>query len=237
MPFAIRGVLWDQGESGTAIGGVDQYNLMGALIAGWRKEWGQDDFPFLYIQKPSGDGCAWDTSNPTTSQANKFLPLPAQVPNDGQYRAMHIRIMTYPNTAMVTSSDLGNGVHPINKSGYGERASRVALGMVYGRKLEIYGPVYKSHTVEGDKIRVAFDHVGQGLAYQHGDKLQGFALAGDDKKFHWADALIDGNSIVLSCPAVTRPVAVRYAWSQNQAWANLFNRDGLPAISFRTDSW
>ncbi|MBN9122755.1 MAG: hypothetical protein J0I06_27050 [Planctomycetes bacterium] len=235
QPFAIRGVLWDQGESGTAINGVDQYTLMGALIHGWRKEWGQGDFPFVYVQKPSGGGCAFDPADPVTSQGEKFAPLPKAVPNDGAYRETHVRIMTYPNTFMATSSDLGPGVHPTNKSGYGARSARVALGGVYGKKVEIYGPVYKSHKADGEKVRVAFDHAGQGLAFKHGEKLQGFAVAGADGKFEWADATIEGNEVVLTSAKVTKPVAVRYAWANQHPWANLFNRDGLPALPFRTD--
>lgn len=239
VPFGIRGVLWDQGESGTAITGVDQYTLMGALIRGWRKEWGQGDFPFLYIQKPSGGGGAWDPSAAVTRQANKFAPLPAKVPDtaEGLYRENHVRIMQYPQTAMVTATDLGPGIHPVNKSGYGARAAQVALGMVYGKKVTIYGPVYESHKVEGNKVRLAFQHVGQGLAFKHGDKLQGFAVAGEDKVFHWADAAIDGDAVVVTCDAVAKPVAVRYAWGREHPWANLFNKDGLPALTFRTDSW
>ncbi len=235
IPFAIRGVLWDQGESGTAIEGVDQYTLMGALIRGWRKEWGQGDFPFLYVQKSSGGGCAWDPADPVTGKADAFGALPPTVPDDGAYRETHIQIMQYPNTAMAISSDLGPGVHPVNKSGYGVRACRVALGMVYGQKVEIYGPTYQSHQIEGSKVRISFTHVGQGLAFKHGDKLQGFAVAGKDMKFVWADAVIDGATVVVSNAAVAEPVAVRYAWAARHPWANLFNRDGLPALPFRTD--
>lgn len=235
MPFGIRGVLWDQGESGTAVEGLDQFTLMGALIRGWRKEWDQGEFPFLYVQKPSGQGCAFDTSDPVTKNANAFAALPASVPGDGQYRETHVRIREYPNTAMVTSTDLGQGVHPINKSGYGARAARVALGFVYGQKVEIYGPVYKSHRIEGDKVRIAFTHVGQGLVFRNGEKLQGFAVAGEDRRFVWADAVIDGDNVVLSSEKVTKPVSVRYAWAGSLTWANLFNKDGLPALTFRTD--
>lgn len=237
QPFAIRGVLWDQGESGTAINGVDQFTLMGALIKGWRAEWAQGDFPFIYIQKPSGGGCAWDSSNPVTSQGEKFVPLPKTVPStaDGLYRELHIRIMNHPKTFMAISSDLGPGIHPTNKSGYGMRAAQVALGAVYARKVEIYGPVYKTHKVEGDKVSVTFDHLGKGLAFRHGDKLQGFALAGADGKFQWADAVIDGDSVMVSSPSVPKPVAVRYAFASNHRWANLFNKDGLPAVPFRSD--
>ncbi|MEA3213268.1 MAG: sialate O-acetylesterase [Chthoniobacter sp.] len=237
--FGIRGVLWDQGEAGTAITGVDQYTLMGALIRGWRQEWGQNEFPFLYVEKPSGEGCAWDPTDPVTNKASPFAPLPAQVPPliAGLYRETHIRIMQYPQTAMVTSSDLGNMTHPTNKSGYGLRAARVALGMVYGRKIEIYGPLYASHQIEGDKVRIRFSHTGQGLAAPQAQKLQGFAIAGEDQKFVWGDAVIDGDSVIVSSASVPKPAAVRYAWSQQIPWANLFNKDGLPAPAFRTDAW
>ena len=243
--YGIRGVLWDQGESGTALPGVDQYTLMGALIRGWRAEWGLPaaadaskpgrDFAFIYIQKPSGGGCAWDPADPVTSAAEAFSPLPAAVPNDGQYVETHIRIMEYPNTAMAISSDLGPNPHPVCKSGYGCRAAAAALGSVYGRPVEYYGPLYASHKVEGGRVRVAFTHVGRGLAFRHGGKLQGFALAGADKAFHWVDAAIEGDTVVLSCPAVAQPAFVRYGWANKRTWANLFNKDGLPAVPFRTD--
>jgi sialate O-acetylesterase len=235
--YGIRGTLWDQGESGTAVGGVDQYTLMGALINGWRKEWNQGDFTFIYVQKPSGNGCAWDYENPVTNQAQPFTNAPAAVPVDGLYVETHVKIMNYPNTGMAISSDLGPFTHPLNKSGYGSRSAQVALGMAYGKPVEYYGPVYKSHAVDGDKVTITFTHLGQGLATKHGTKLQGFAIAGDDKKFVWADAKIDGDKVVLSSPTVKEPKAVRYAWSQNRTWANLFNKDGLPAVTFRTDSW
>ncbi len=235
--YGIRGVLWDQGESGTAIVGVDQYTLMGALIRGWRKDWAQGEFPFLYIQKPSGNGCAWDTANPVTKNASAFAPLPAVVPTDGGYREVHIRIQRYPNTALVTASDLGSGIHPTNKSGYGARASQVALGMVYGQKVETQGPLFASHAIEGGKVRLKFTHVGQGLSARHSEKLQGFAIAGEDKKFVWADAVIEGDSVIVSSATVAKPAAVRYAWANAFPWANLFNKDGLPAQTFRTDDW
>jgi sialate O-acetylesterase len=234
-PFAVRGVLWDQGESGTAVTGVDQFAVMGALIKGWRKAWGQD-FAFLSVQKPSGGGCAFDPKDPVTDKAEKFAALPPTVPADvGAYRALHLKLREHPKTYLVIASDLGSGIHPTNKSGYGYRSARVALGAVYGQKVEYYGPTYKSHAVEGDKVRVTFSHVGGGLTYRHGDKLQGFAIAGEDKKFHWADAVIEKDAVVLSSPKVKKPVAVRYAWAPTHPWANLFNKDGLPALPFRTD--
>ena len=159
------------------------------------------------------------------------------MPADGQYLETHVRIMNYPQTGMAISSDLGLGVHPVNKSGYGQRSAAVALGMVYKKPVAYYGPKYESHEVAGSKVRVKFSHVGQGLAWKHGERLQGFAVAGEDRKFLWATAEIDGDSVVLTCQEVPQPTAVRYAWSGKRTWANLFNKDGLPAIPFRTDAW
>ena len=148
--YGIRGVLWDQGEAGTAIQGVDQYTLMGGLISGWRNEWGQGEFPFIYIQKPSGGGPAFDPENPITREANPFSAQPAQTtPDGGLYRELHIRIRQHPNTWMVTASDLGSMVHPINKWGYGNRAAQVALKAAYGQDIPVYGPSYASHSIEG----------------------------------------------------------------------------------------
>ena len=238
VPYAIRGVLWDQGEGGTGITGVDQFHIMGALIRGWRKAWEQD-FPFLYMQKPSGGGTAWDLANPTTKNASPFTTLPNKMPadNEGIARETHIKIQQHPHTAMVISTDLGGMTHPENKSGYADRALLVAKGFVYGQKDEFSGPLYASHEIAGDKMRLKFTHVGKGLAARHSDTLQGFQIAGTDKKFVWADAAIEGDTVVVSSKQVPQPVAVRYAWSSNSPWANLFNQDGLPAQTFRTDDW
>jgi len=238
LPYAFRGVLWDQGEGGTGITGVDQYHAMGALIHGWRKAWGSD-FPFLYVQKPSGGGPAWDPANPTTQNADPFTALPAEVPKDvdGLAREIHIKIQQHPKTAMVISTDLGGMTHPINKSGYADRARQVALGVVYEREMEYSGPLYDSHTIEGDKVQIHFTHIGEGLAMRHSDRLQGFQIAGADKKFVWADAVIVDDTVIVSSPAVSSPAAVRYAWSSKASWANLFNQEGFPAQTFRTDDW
>ena len=238
--YAIKGVLWDQGESKTNIVGVGQVTLMGALIRGWRQDWGQGDFPFLYVEKPSGGGCAWDYSQPETAKADAFAPLPATLPPPPDADYSHVvftRIMQYPNTHMVTTSDLGSGIHPPNKSGYGARAARVALGTAYGQDIEWLGPVYASHEITDDHITLKFTHTGKGLAFKNGTQLQGFAIAGEDRKFFWAQATIEGGSVVVRSAEVPHPVAVRYAWSGRFPWANLFNQDGLPAQPFRTDDW
>ncbi len=239
IPYAIRGVLWDQGEGGSCITGVDQDKVMAALIAGWRRQWGQGDFPFLYVQKPSGGGCAYDLENPINKYADAFCPLPEEMPKtaDGLYRDTYVRLIQCTNAFMVTATDLVSGGHPPLKSSYGARAVRVALGGVYGKPLEVYGPVLRKYVIEGDRIRLSYEHVGKGLVFRNGEKLQGFALAGTNCVYHWADATIEGETVVVSTAHVPNPVAVRYAWGRTHPWANLFNKDGLPALAFRTDAW
>ena len=148
---------------------------------------------------------------------------------------MHIRISSYSNAFLVTSSDLGGGLHPVSKSGYGARACRVALGAVYGKRVEYSGPVFKSFEIKNGKVVVHFTHVGQGLDFRHGKRLQGFAIAGEDKNFIWGDAAIEEDTVVVSSAKVAKPVAVRYACADSHPWANLFNKDGLPALPFHTD--
>lgn len=239
IPFAIRGVLWDQGENVSAAAGPDQTQTMNALIRGWRNDWGQGGFPWVFIQKPSGGGCAWNPEDPLNQGAAPFAPLPEKPPglNDGRYREFFLHVLKTPNTAMAIASDLSPGVHPPMKSSYGTRAARAALALAYGKNIGIYGPLYAGHAIEGSRIRIRFNHTGKGLAFKGGGKLQGFMMAGDDRKFQWADAVIDGNTVVVSCTAVSRPASVRYAWADKCPWANLFNQDGLPAQAFRTDNW
>ncbi len=236
VPFAIRGVVWDQGESGSAIAGVEQDLTMGALIRGWRRAWASE-LPFICIQKPSGGGCAWDPADPVTRLADAFAPLPAKVPDDGAYRGMHLGIGRFARTHLVQTSDLGGNTHPDNKSGYGLRAARVALGAVYGQAVATSGPTYRAQRPAGRTVVIAYDHLGKGLAWRHGERLQGFAIAGQDRRFVWADARIDGDTVIVSSPQVSAPAAVRYAWAAMIPWANLFNQDGLPAVPFRTDDW
>ena len=153
--------------------------------------------------------------------------------------------MKYPNTIMVTSTDLAGGIHPVNKSGYGARGAMVAMNAVYGGKGEYYGPMYASYEIKNGKIVIEFKHTGQGLTFKSGDpstgsrqaRLQGFAIAGEDHQFVWADAVIEGDNVVVSSRTVAKPTAVRYAWASSFPWANLFNKDGLPAQPFRTDDW
>ncbi len=238
VPYAIRGVLWDQGESRTRIPGADQYTVMHALISGWREVWGQGDFPFLHVQKPSGGFCAWNPDNPINRGALDFDPtlpdLSSGKPINLDYPIDHIKIGTLKNAPLVPISDMGVGVHPTNKSGYGQRAAQVAMGTFYGSDVAVSGPVYRSHKIEGDSIRVSFDHVGSGLACRHADDVRGFAVAGADGKWAWADAVIDGKTVVVSSPEVPQPTAVRYGFSKTAPYANLFNQEELPTLMFST---
>ena len=240
-PYAIRGVLWDQGESKTQIPGVDQVTTMNALITGWRKTWGQGDFPFLHIQKPSGGGPAWDPDNPINHGGKAFNPTLPPIrpagPGALAYPLSHIKIGTLKNAPLVTAADMGINVHPANKSGYGKRATRVALGAVYGQDVAILGPTYKSHKIEGNKIRITFDNLGKGLAFRHADTVRGFQVSGKDGKWAWADAVIDGDTIILSSKEVPQPTEAQYATTRDFSHANLFNKDGLPALMFTTVKW
>jgi len=233
VPYAIRGVLWDQGESGTGVACLDQPTLMAALMRSWRQDWGQGDFPWIYVEKPSGRGCALNPDDPVNAGALPFAPLPSPFPPGFAVSVTEgYRISLFPNTFLTITSDLANGIHPINKSGYATRDSKVALGAVYGEPIEYYGPIFDSFKADGNQLVVSFTHVSQGLTTPPNQKLQGFAIAGEDKKWHWADAAIVGQTVVLSSPDVPNPVAARY-WPT--AWANLFNLDGLPALGFATD--
>jgi sialate O-acetylesterase len=233
--YRIRGVLWDQGEARSGVVGVDQHTMMSELIRGWREAWGQGEFPFLFVQKPSGGGSAFSNDNLITRNGDPFvtdLPDITRI-GSGEQRFLYVRLMhDNANAWMVPASDLGSGIHPTNKWGYGNRAAEVALSQAYETGVQAYGPTYKSHAIDGKQIVITFTHVGQGLTAAHADKLQGFAVAGASGEWHWAEARIDGNTVIVRSDDVPTPTRVRYGWAQNRRWANLFNRDGLPALVF-----
>jgi sialate O-acetylesterase len=248
VPYAIRGVYWGQGESAAQLPNQNIALTLMALIKGWRKAWGQGDFWFLYTEKTGGEiesydggGCAYDRTNPVTADGSDVTVLPNKPNSKAGEARRYLRIRRMlPNVDMVITSDQSGGLHPLNKYGHGQRAAALALGKVYGKTGEYFGPVYAKHVIEGATVRVSFEHVGQGLVFKTNDTvkaLQGFALAGEDKVFHWAAASIDGDTVVLTCPAVPKPAAVRYAWEGRFSWANLFNKEGYPALGFRTDEW
>ncbi|MFI5338200.1 MAG: sialate O-acetylesterase, partial [Opitutales bacterium] len=211
LPYAIRGVIWYQGESNAAR--AHRYRtLFPALIADWRRAWGQGDFPFLFVQiAPHQD------MQPEIREAQLLAT-----------RQVH-------NTAMAVTIDVGDAkdIHPPHKQPVGERLAIAARALAYGEQIEYSGPVYESVTLAGGRALLRFSHNGGGLVAPGGE-LTGFTVAGADKVFVPAQAVITGGIIEVFAEKVKDPVAVRYAWA-HVAQGNLFNRAGLPASPFRTD--
>ncbi|MDP8243115.1 MAG: sialate O-acetylesterase [Candidatus Hinthialibacter antarcticus] len=217
IPFGIQGAIWYQGESNA--GRAYQYReLFPTMIQSWRNAWDQGDFPFYFVQlanfKPGGG-------------------------NWPELREAQTMTLSLPNTGMAVTTDIGNPVdiHPRNKQDVGKRLALVALAQDYGHDIVYSGPMYKAMEVKGNSVALSFDHLGSGMVTLGGDTLNGFIIAGSDKEFHPASAKIEGDKVIVSSDAVSSPVAVRYAWTDNPEEANLFNKEGLPASSFRTDEW
>lgn len=220
VPFAIRGALWYQGESNMGEG-MMYHEKMKALINGWREVWGQGDFPFYFVQLAPFNYGGDDTARLARLWESQTATL------------------ALPNTGMVVTTDIGNirDIHPRNKQDVGLRLALWALAKTYGKDdLTYSGPLYKSMDVEGSTIRVSFEHVGSGLTSRDDKPLTWFQIAGEDKQFVEATAVVDGGTVVVSSDSVESPVAVRFGWHQI-AEPNLMNMEGLPASPFRTDSW
>lgn len=215
----IAGAIWYQGES-NLVNGQSYYQSFPLLIDSWRKDWGKD-FPFYFVQLA-----------PFKYDPQK--PLAAAVVRDAQLHTMS----TVPNTGMVVTNDIGDleDIHPTNKQDVGHRLALWALAKTYGVKDLVYsGPVYESMEIKDNKIMLHFKHTGKGLMMK-GDRLREFLIAGEDKQFHPAEARINGSMVEVTSTQVSKPVAVRFAFS-NIAQPNLFNSAGLPASAFRTDKW
>ena len=233
-PFAMRGGIWYQGES-NGNEGITYYQKKHALVNGWRKAFQNKDLAFYWVQlanfqkesdKPEG-GDGW-----------------------AKLREAQTKALDIPGTGMAVITDIGaaNDIHPKNKQDVGWRLAQWALHQTYGQKnLVPSGPLYKSHKVEGNKIRLSFDHAGSGLIVGKktglepteevkDGKLEHFSISGKDNKWVWADARIDGQTVVVESKEVSEPVAVRYGFTMNPAKANLYNKEGLPAGPFRTDT-
>lgn len=216
IPYGIRGALWYQGESNTG-GRTPRYtDLFAALIGDWRARWQAGDFPFLFVQ----------------------LPNYASMVGWPQVREDQLKTLKLTNTAMAVTIDVGDprDIHPKDKAPVGLRLALAALATVYGRTNVYSGPIYDSMSVEGNRIRLKFRYVGSGLTAKGGD-LKWFEIAGANKAFTAAKAAIDGDTVVVWNDKITSPAAVRYAWAQDPAGCNLYNREGLPASPFRTADW
>jgi sialate O-acetylesterase len=219
-PYRIRGVVWYQGEGNTWR--AYQYRaLLPALIAGWRNGWKEGNFPFLIVQLPNHG------ESPELGDSIWA----------GLREAQLLTAKSVRNTGLAVTIDVGDphNLHPPRKEEIGHRLAVWALGTTYGEKIVYSGPFYESMQIIGKEIRIHFSHLGAGLEAR-GGALKGFSIAGDDRKFHWANARIEGDSIVVSNPDVVSPVAVRYAWAGSPE-CNLYNKEGFPASPFRTDDW
>lgn len=221
LPFGIKGAIWYQGESNAAR--AAQYRkLLPALIGDWRKQFGQGDFPFYIVQLANFTNKRPDPGDSDWAELREAQALTAK---------------NTPNCGLAVAIDIGaaNDIHPKNKQEVGRRLALEALAKTYGKDVVSSGPVFKAAKREDGGLRLSFDHLGGGLSAR-GGALKGFAIAGEDKKFVWADAKIEGETVSVSSPQVPAPVAVRYAWEHNPD-ATLFNQAGLPAVPFRSDDW
>lgn len=217
IPYGIRGAIWYQGENNVFEHQLYR-NAFETMIENWRDEWDEGDFPFYYVQ---------------LAPYNYSQKVVGAALRDAQRLALDIK-----NVGMVVTLDIGNpdDVHPKDKLDVGKRLSLWALANTYGKENIVHsGPIYKSMKIEDDKIRINFDYIGSGLLCK-GDELTCFTIAGNDEVFHPADAVIDGNTVLVSSDEVKNPVAVRFAF-KNADEPNLFNKEGLPASTFRTDNW
>lgn len=246
IPYAIKGVIWYQGESNAGSGQAPFYaRLLAAMVGDWRAHFQSGDFPFYICQLAS-------------NQARR--PEPGLACPWAELREAQTHFQKTPKTGMAVLIDVGEEktVHPINKKDPGERLARIALARDYGRKIADSGPTFESARFEGDKAILTFAHADGGLVARPlpakyrpleskpeevplvrnspDSELEGFVICGEDRKWLWANAKIEGTSVIVSSPQVPKPVAVRYGW-QNNPICHLYNKDGLPAGPFRTDNF
>jgi len=223
VPYALRGAIWYQGE--TDAGGAARYGLqLRTMIADWRGAWQEGDFPFLFVQLPN---------------FKALQQKPSETSGWPLIREQFLKTLSFPNTGMAVTIDIGDAedIHPKNKQDVGRRLAWWALAKVYKTGMPASGPLFREAKKAGKAIIVEFDCCG-GLASRDGGPLKGFAIAGKDRKFVWADAQIQGQRLRVSSPAVPEPEAVRYLWANNpNPPGNLVNQAGLPASPFRTDEW
>jgi sialate O-acetylesterase len=221
VPFAIRGAIWYQGEGNSSR--AYQYRaLLPAMIKNWRDDWGQGQFPFLIVQLAP------------------YMKIQAEPMESAWAELREAQTMTafkHPNCGLAVITDAGeeDDIHPRLKQPAGARLALAARAIAYGETIEFSGPLYKSMKVAGNKAILTFDHLGGGLVAKDG-ALKGFTIAGEDRQFHNAEAVIEGTTVVVSSSRVAKPAAVRYGWA-NFPVVNLWNKAGLPAPPFRTDDW
>ncbi|WP_113663388.1 sialate O-acetylesterase [Pedobacter nanyangensis] len=222
--FAIKGVIWYQGEN-NANRAYQYRTTFPLLINDWRTHWNLGIFPFYYVQLAS-----WRGANGNSNAGSSWAEL----------REAQSLTQSTTNTGMAITIDIGetNDIHPKNKQDVGKRLAAIALNKTYDKKNVFSGPVLDNYTIKADSVIIAYKNVENGLLIK--DKygyVKGFELAGSDKKFHYAMANVTHNKIILSSKKVKKPIAIRYAWADNPNDANVFNKEGFPAVPFRTDDW
>jgi sialate O-acetylesterase len=222
--FPIKGVLWYQGE--TNAGRAYEYRkALPLLIANWRQKWKQPDLPFYFVQLSS-----YFANGGTSNKGSGWAEL----------REAQQLTLTIPQTGMAVTTDIGetNDIHPTNKMDVGKRLAAIALTQLYNIPTPYQGPTLNNYTIKGNEIFLEFNNTGSGLTSTNKyGYLFGFELAGADRKFKYAQALIKNNSVIVYVPDIKQPVAVRYNWADDAGEGNLYNSDGLPAPPFRTDNW
>lgn len=221
--FPIAGVIWYQGESNVERA-YEYRELFPALIQDWRRQWTQGEFPFLFVQLANYEAESTEPRQSTWAELREAQAMTLAVPNSG----------------MATAIDIGeaNDIHPKNKEEVGKRLGLVALKVAYGRDSTISGPTFRSMKIEGNRVVLSYDNAVQGLVTK--DRygyVRGFQVAGEDRKFYWAQAIIKGATVEVTSSKVPNPKAVRYAWDNNPGPLDLYNSEGLPAVPFRTDDW
>lgn len=224
IPYAFQGVLWYQGEANVTR--ADQYKkAFPLMITDWRKQWKQGDFPFYFVQLSTFD----------EFKGNSKMGSPW-----AELREAQSQTLSLPNTGMAVTTDIGNAkdIHPTNKKDVGLRLAAIALNTVYEKKRVFSGPVFKSQQIVANQILVSFDANGTRLVTSDKtEKVKGFEIAGADKVFYAAKAILKNNMVIVSSENVPTPVAVRYGWADDDSEINLFNSENFPASPFRTDNW
>ena len=224
IPFAIQGVLWYQGE--TNAWRAQQYKkAFPLMVSDWRNKWHQGDFPFYFVQLSS-----FNETNGNSNNGSMWAEL----------REAQTQTLQLPNTGMCVTTDIGDplDIHPKNKQDVGKRLAAIALSKTYKKNIVYSGPTFKSMEIDGNKIIASFENLGSGLSTP--DKygyVKGFEIAGDDQIFYYAKAKIVDDKIVIYNENVKNPVAIHFGWADDASDNNLYNKEGFPAVPFRTDNW
>ena len=222
IPFAFEGVIWYQGEA-NAERAYQYRKAFPLMITDWRRHWGAGDFPFYFVQLAS-----YNAGNGNSRSGSTWAEL----------REAQTMTLSLPNTGMAVTTDIGNStdIHPKNKQDVGRRLAAIALRNVYKKDIVYGGPMFRSMKPEGNNIIISFTNIGGGLTAKNGP-LKGFEIAGLGGQFFPADAVIDGDHVIVHSEQISHPAAVRFGWMDDAGEDNLFNKEGFPASPFRTDKW